>query len=162
VFASPHLAGRASPPKPFYRGAWLGFGLGFTRAHFYRSLLESHAAEFREAQARLRELGASDELREVIVAGGGSRSGFWNQLKADILGSKYRRLVDSDLSTLRGDAMIAARARGWPVLDGEQAFLQFDQEYTPDPEAAEQYAKVLGDYRTFTSGLDGVMANLFS
>ncbi|MEP7359878.1 MAG: FGGY family carbohydrate kinase, partial [Anaerolineales bacterium] len=108
VFAIPHLAGRASPPKPYTRGAWLGFGLGFTRAHFYRSLLESHAAEFREAQARLRALGASAELREVIVAGGGSRSHFWNQLKADVLGSQYKRLVDSDLSTLRGDAMIAA------------------------------------------------------
>jgi sugar (pentulose or hexulose) kinase len=86
------------------------------------------------------------------VAGGGSRSGFWNQLKADILGSKYRRLVDSDLSTLRGDAMIAARARGWPVLDGEQAFLQFDQEYLPDPEATLRYDKIIRDYRTFTAG----------
>ena len=57
--------------------------------------------------------------------------------------------------------MIAARARGWPILDGEQAFLRFDAEYTPNPEATEQYAKVLSDYRTFTSGLDGVMADLF-
>jgi hypothetical protein len=57
--------------------------------------------------------------------------------------------------------MIAARARGWPILDGVQAFLRFDAEYPPTPEAAEQYAKVLGDYRSFNSGLDGVMADLF-
>ena len=161
VFAIPHLAGRASPPKPFWRGAWLGFGLGFTRAHFYRSLLEAHAAEFREAQARLRHLGATHDLHEVMVAGGGSRSDFWNQLKADVLGTQYRRLVDSDLSTLRGDAMIAARARGWPVLDGDRAFLQFDREYEPDLEAHERYEKVMADYQGFTAGLDPLMEDLF-
>ena len=161
VFAVPHLSGRASPPKPFLRGAWLGFGLGFTRAHFYRSLLESHAAEFRMAKSRLRNLSTAPELQEVIVSGGGSRSDFWNQLKADVLGSKYRRLAASDISTLRGDAMIAARARGWPVLDGELAFLQFDREYVPDFETTQRYDKIIQNYQAVADGLDPVMASLF-
>lgn len=161
LLAVPHLSGRASPPKPFVRGAWLGFGLGFTRAHFYRSLLESHAAEFRLAKARLRDLSPSLELQEVIISGGGSRSDFWNQLKADMIGSTYRRLVDSDISTLRGDAMIAARANGWPVLEGEPAFLQFDREYLPEPQVSQQYANIVRNYQALADGLDPVMANLF-
>jgi xylulokinase len=164
LFAVPHLSGRASPPKPFWRGTWLGFGLGFTRAHFYRSLLESHAAEWKMAKSHLRNLSAALELQEVIISGGGSRSDFWNQLKADVLGSKYRRLVDSDLSTLRGDAMIAARARGWPALDGvdgESAFLQFDREYLPDLETTQRYDKIVQDYQALAEGLDPVMVRLF-
>ena len=62
---------------------------------------------------------------------------------------------------LRGDAMIAARARGWPVLDGEQAFAQFDQECTANPEANRAYDKIRGDYRSFAGGLDVVMSDLF-
>ena len=161
LFAVPHLSGRASPPKPFVRGAWLGFSLGFTRAHFYRSLLESHAAEFGMAKSCLRSLSPALELDEVVVSGGGSRSDFWNQLKADVIGSKYRRLIDSDISTLRGDAMITARANGWPGLDGQTAFLQFDRDYVPDPKITRRYEKLIDDYQALGNGLDPVMADLF-
>ena len=131
VLAVPHLVGRPSPPDPATRGAWLGFGLGYTRAHFYRALLEAHAVEYRLAREHLAQLGAGLELEQVFVAGGGSRSDFWNQLKANVLGSRYRRLAGSDLSTLSGDALIAARARGWARVDEDPAFLEFDREYAP-------------------------------
>jgi xylulokinase len=160
LFAVPHLSGRASPPKPYVRGAWLGFGLGFTRAHFYRSLLESHAAELRLVKSRLTGLSAALELRQVVVAGGGARSDFWNQLKADMLGSTYQRLAESDISTLRGDAMIAAQARGWPALEGGAAWPQFDREYLPDPEKTRQYGHIIQDYEALGEGLDPVMAGL--
>jgi xylulokinase len=102
------------------------------------------------------------ELEEVFVAGGGSRSDFWNQLKANVLGSRYRRLVNSDLSTLRGDALIAARARGWANPDDNPSFLQFDREYHPDPALSECYARLADDYQALTQGLDPVMARLFA
>jgi xylulokinase len=161
LLAVPHLSGRASPPDPATRGAWLGFGLGYTRAHFYRSLLEAHAVEYRLAKAHLAGLNPALELEEVFVAGGGSRSEFWNQLKANVLGSCYRRLVNSDLSTLRGDALIAARARGWPSLGDDASFLQFDREYYPDPALSERYARLADDYQALTRGLDPVMGRLF-
>ena len=160
VLAVPHLSGRPSPPDPATRGAWLGFGLGFTRAHFYRSLLESHAIGYHLAKSHLQQLSAELELREVFVAGGGSRSDFWNQLKADVLGSRYRRLAGSDLSTLRGDALIAARARGWERVDDEPDFLRFDREYAPQPDMTARYADLVNAYRDMTDGLDPVMARL--
>jgi len=159
LLAVPHLSGRASPPKPHWRGAWLGFGLGFTRAHFYRSLLEAHAAELWLVKAQLAALSAALEPQEVIVTGGGSRSDFWNHLKADVLGSTYRRLAESDVITLRGDAMIAARARGWPELGGGTA-VAFDREYRPDAENTQRYAEIIRDYEALGEGLDPVMAAL--
>jgi xylulokinase len=162
VLAVPHLSGRPSPPDPATRGAWLGFGLGYTRAHFYRALLEAHAVEYGQAKAHLAHLSGDLELREVFVAGGGSRSDFWNQMKANVLGSRYRRLVGSDLSTLRGDALIAARARGWERVDDDPAFLEFDREYQPDPALAECYAGLTANYRSMVEGLDPVMGRLFT
>jgi len=158
VLAVPHLSGQTSPPKQYTRGAWLGFGLGYTRAHFYRSLLEAHAFEYSLAKAHLTRLNPTMQLEEVFVSGGGSRSDVWNQLKADVLDSGYRRLVDSDLSTLRGDALIAARARGWAPPPG---FLKFDREYRPVAAQTERYAELLADFQALTGGLDPIMARLF-
>ena len=162
LLAVPHLTGRPSPPGPFVRGAWLGFGLGFTRAHFYRSLLEAHAVEFGLARERLQALHPSlPPVREVTISGGGSRSDFWNQMKADVIEARYRRLVDSGLSTLRGDALIAAQARGWPVAEGPLDFIQYDREYAPDPAAAAGYAPIVDHYRSLAPALDPVMSHLF-
>jgi xylulokinase len=158
VLAVPHLAGQTSPPKTYTRGAWLGFGLGYTRAHFYRSLLEAHAFEYSRAKAHLMRLSPTMQLEEVYVSGGGSRSDLWNQMKADVLGSAYRRLVDSDLSTLRGDALIAAKARGWAPPPG---FLQFDREYTPVPAKTAQYAALVENFQALSGGLDPIMARMF-
>lgn len=161
VLAVPHLVGRPSPPNPATRGAWVGFGLGYTRAHLYRSLLEAHAVEYNLAKEHLSGLSTDLELEQVFVAGGGSRSDFWNQLKADVLGSRYRRLVGSDLSTLRGDALIAGRARGWEPADEDPAFLEFDREYEPEPARSARYVAVVDHYRTLNHGLDPVMGKLF-
>jgi xylulokinase len=159
VLAVPHLSGQTSPPRPYTRGAWLGFGLGYTRAHFYRSLLEAHAFEYCGAKTHLKQLSPTMQLQEVFVSGGGSRSDVWNQIKADVLGSAYRRLVDSDLSTLRGDALVAAKARGWqPPAD----FLTFDREYAPVAANTARYAALLGDFQALNGGLDPLMARLFS
>lgn len=158
VLAAPHLSGQTSPPKPYTRGAWLGFGLGYTRAHFYRALLEAHAFEYCRAKAHLTRLSPTMQLEEVFVSGGGSRSDLWNQMKADVLGSGYRRLVESDLSTLRGDALIVAKARGWAPPPG---FLKFDREYRPAAAQTERYAALLEDFQLMNTGLDPIMARLF-
>jgi xylulokinase len=162
LLAVPHLSGRPSPPDPATRGAWVGFGPGFTRGHFYRSLLEAQAVGWRLAKAHLATLSPGLDLREVYVSGGGSRSDFLNQLKADVLGSTYRRLLDSGLSTLRGDALVAARARGWDRVDEEPGFVRFDREYHPNPALAERYARLAADYQALTQGLDPVMGRLFA
>ncbi len=158
VLAMPHLSGQTSPPRPYTRGAWLGFGLGYTRAHFYRSLLEAHAFEYCRAKAHLTRLSPTMQLEEVFVSGGGSRSDVWNQMKADVLGSAYRRLVDSDLSTLRGDALIVAKARGWAPPPG---FLKFDHEYLPLAAHTACYTDLLENFHAMSGGLDPLMARLF-
>ncbi len=107
----PHLLGRACPPDPAVRGAWLGFTWTHNPGHFYRSLLEAIAYDYAQALAVLRQALPSLPYDGVRVIGGGSRSAVWNQIKADVLGLPYVRLPDGDRAAL-GCAILAGHGAG--------------------------------------------------
>ncbi|MBX7235711.1 MAG: xylulose kinase [Caldilineales bacterium] len=107
----PHLVGRACPPDPNVRGAWLGFTWTHTRAHFYRAILESIAYDFAEALEVVRSYFPDAAFSEVRVIGGGAKSALWNQIKADVLGLPYVRLRREDVAAL-GCALMAGAAVG--------------------------------------------------
>ena len=88
----PHLVGRACPSDPAVRGSWLGFTWTHTRAHFYRSVLESIAYDYAQALEIVRSYTPDVHFSEVRVVGGGANSDLWNQIKADVLGVPYVRL----------------------------------------------------------------------
>lgn len=111
LYFSPHLTGRICPATPEMRGAWIGFSFSHKQAHFYRAILESVAYEYAYYLKILKELIPNLSLTEARAIGGGSRSNFWNQIKADILGVPYMRLDRSEFGTW-GSAMIAGKAAG--------------------------------------------------
>lgn len=114
----PHLVGRSCPPDPNVRGAWIGFTWTHTRAHFYRAILESIAYDFAEALEVVRSYFPDAAFSEVRIIGGGARSEFWNQIKADVLGLPYVRLRREDVAAL-GCALMAGHAVGiYPDLAG--------------------------------------------
>jgi len=111
LYFSPHLGGRVCPATPEMRGAWLGFSWGHSQAHFYRAIMESIAYEYAWYLGILRaELGGLD-LLECRAAGGGARSGLWNEIKANVLGVPFRRLQREELGTW-GAALLAGKAAG--------------------------------------------------
>lgn len=162
TFSIPHLSGRNQPPKGYYRGCFAGFGLGYKRAHFYRSLLESLPLEYHYAISQMNQLGLIPKLKEIMVLGGGSKSDFWNQLKSDILDVKYRRICDSSVITLRGDAIIAAKALKWPVFQHVLDCVEIDREYNPRPEITEKYSLVPASFTQFDTDMDTTFGHLFS
>jgi xylulokinase len=107
----PHLLGRACPPDPAVRGAWLGFTWTHTRAHFYRALLEAIAYDYAQALDVLRRECPSMPYDLVRVIGGGAKSAVWNQIKADVLGLPYARLAECDRAAL-GCAILAGHGAG--------------------------------------------------
>jgi xylulokinase len=107
----PHLLGRACPPDPSVRGAWLGFTWTHTRAHLYRALLEAIAYDYAQALDVLRTCCPQIALDSVRVIGGGAASGAWNQIKADVLGLPYTRLAAGDRAAL-GCAILGGHAVG--------------------------------------------------
>ncbi len=106
-----HLSGRALPFQPDVRGAWIGHSFLHNKIHFYRSMLESYAYEYKHCLDILKEEFQNLKFSDVRVIGGGANSDLWNEIKADVLGLNYERLEREDLSLL-GTAIIAGSGTG--------------------------------------------------
>ncbi|MGQ9858355.1 MAG: gluconokinase [Thermodesulfobacteriota bacterium] len=85
VMCLPFFAGERSPNWNVHaRAAFLGLSLKHGLGHLSRSLIEGIGYRFRSIQEVFSELGI--ELGEVVASGGFTRSAFWLQVMADILG----------------------------------------------------------------------------
>jgi sugar (pentulose or hexulose) kinase len=117
---------------PLRRGAFTGLRLGHGRAHLYRAVLESVAYGGRQVTEAF--AGAGAELRELVLTGGGSRSGLWRQIHADVIGRPLLRL-DQPLPAALGAAMCAAAGLGaFPDLRSAAAAMsQVSAAAEPDP-----------------------------
>ncbi|MDR1612166.1 MAG: sugar kinase [Planctomycetota bacterium] len=96
LLALPHFSGAtAGRMDDKAKGAILGLTLGTSRGDLYRGLIEGACYECRLILDALRHSGIPVE--QVHVSGGGSRSSFWVQAKADILGMPVTvaRVADS-------------------------------------------------------------------
>lgn len=102
----PYLCGCVNPePINNARAGFYGARLDNTRADFARSILESAGYELRLFLELLRGQGC--ETNRIAAIGGGAKSAFWTQLRADITG---RALVVPAVSEAAstGAALLAA------------------------------------------------------
>lgn len=107
----PHLGGRVCPSDANTRGLYIGLNWAHTKAHLYRTMLESVAYEYAYYLGIVRGLLPDLDFRETRVIGGGARSQLWNQIKADILGVPYVNLNREEFAVL-GSAILAGYAVG--------------------------------------------------
>jgi xylulokinase len=161
LYFSPHLSGRICPATPEMRGAWIGFSFAHSQEHFYRAVLESVAYEYAYYLNILKELIPDLNLTEARVIGGGAQSGFWNQIKADVLGVPYLRLARSEFGTW-GSAMIAGKAAGIYDDLAEVAYkhaVADGRAIHPDQERHQEYQAHVNRYIGLQSDLAGIFRN---
>ena len=152
---SPHLGGRICPAAPRMRGAWVGFSWNHSRAHFFRAVLESIAYEYAFYLDIPRELDPALALVEARVIGGGARSGFWNRMKAGVLGVPYRRVLRTESATW-GAALIAGQAAGLipdPAGHAEATAAVEDGRAEADANDAAAYRAAYARYRRWQENL---------
>jgi erythritol kinase (D-erythritol 1-phosphate-forming) len=133
---------RAPFVKPTARAQFFGLSMNHTRYHLLRAVYEGVALAMRNCYAHM-----PAEVSAVRLAGGGSRSAFWVQMLADVMG-KTMRLFEGVEFGARGAAMNAAVAVGL-FADYRQAvaaMVRPADEYLPDPERTARYAEI---YRVF-------------
>jgi len=114
LMMSPHFEGRVAPAAPYMRGALVGLGYSHSRAHIARAALESIANEYRDYLDIVAELHPQHRVGRVVCTGGGSQSGAWNQIKADVLDVDYTPVTTVDPGT-RGAAILAIVGLGHEV-----------------------------------------------
>jgi xylulokinase len=128
----PYLLGEKTPLNdPLASGALVGLGLGHTRAHVFRALLESFGHGVRHHLEVLAEHGIAPQ--RARVTNGGASSWLWKQVVADITGLVLEPVVDHPGSAL-GSAFAAGIGAGvfggWDEID---RFVTVGAPVEPDP-----------------------------
>ena len=135
-------------------GAILGLRLNTTRGEILRGLLEGVALEMRLNLEILRESGCA--IRELRAIGGGAKSAFWTQLKADVLGRPITTLNVPEAGCL-GVAMLACAATtGQPVHELARYWVQPHNTLAPRPAAARWYDDQFIRYRQLYPALQSI------
>ncbi len=88
------------------RGAFIGLTFAHTRQHCTRAVYESIGYAIRHI-LEICEIAAGIRAEELVICGGGSRSDFWNQMKADILQRDVTPSMDNQTGCL-GAAILAS------------------------------------------------------
>ncbi len=151
----PALSGSMTPRwNAHVRGVFSGLALSQHRADLARAVFEGCTFALRDVVDRLDELQlAGDELRCV---GGGARSPFWLQLKADVT-RRLVRVVEAPEPTAMGAVMLAGIATG-VVADFEEAASVFvrlsPRTYEPDARLGAIYDEGYRAYRTLFDAVE--------
>jgi len=116
VIFLPYLQGERTPHRDAAaRGAFLGLTLAHTRAHLTRAVLEGITFALRDSLSLLHSLGLAPP--ELLLTGGGARSGFVRQLQADVYGIPVA-VVNREEGPAYGAALLAAvGAAAYPDLE---------------------------------------------
>ena len=128
----PHFVGSGAPHwNPHAKGIIFGLALGHERKDLYRAVLEGVAYEIRKNIEVFKELGI--EPKELMLTGGGSRSDYWNQIYADVLGITCVRNVIEE-STSLGAAILAASGAGIfsDIAKAAENLCKVDKKWVPN------------------------------
>ncbi|MFV0361833.1 MAG: FGGY-family carbohydrate kinase [Suipraeoptans sp.] len=136
----PYMAGERTPINdPLAKGMIFGMTLAHTRAHLYKSALESvgysinsHFNIFEEHKV---------PINKIMAVGGGTNNPLWMQIVSDITGKKIQT-AGVTIGASFGDAMMAAM--GIKYFDSFADLgknIQKGDTYTPNMENHEKYKK---------------------
>ncbi len=138
----PHLVGAGAPHwNPHAKGILFGLSLGHKRHDLYRAVLEGVAYEVRKNIDVFKQLGI--EPKELLLTGGGSRSDFWNQIYADVLGITCVRNIIEEATSL-GAAILAASGAGlFPdIAKAAETLCKVDKKWVPNEENKKFYDSI--------------------
>jgi len=127
-------------------GVIAGLRMATTRGEILRALLEGVALEMRLNLEILKESGCA--VTELRAIGGGARSHYWTQLKADVIGRPITSLNVEEAGCL-GAAMLAEAAISGETLASLAArWVKPQRVLTPDPSRSydESFAKYRAAY----------------
>lgn len=147
ILVLPHFAGAATPYMDTgSKGAVIGLQMGTAVSDIYRACMEGVAYEMLLNMERLKESGVHYKM--LHATGGGARSEFWMQMKADMLNVPITALKTVDAGTV-GSAMLTGIAVGCfaDLEDAAEHMIETRQVYEPRPEMHRKYQEMYQKYR---------------
>jgi len=153
VLMVPHLSGAPGPwPQvPGAAGAVLGLTLATSGEQIVQAALEGIAIELTLAIEALRAGGCT--ITVCTVAGGGARSAWWMQLKADLLGLPVHVSAVAEPGTL-GAALLAGVGVGtYGSLTEAAAHARVAKRFEPDRRRASKYQDKVAEHQRIAKAL---------
>ncbi len=150
----PHFAGSGPPYKDAdSMGALIGLQVNTTKREILQAILEGITYELRQ-NLEMIERGCSMDIREIRAVGGGAKSDYWLQLKADITGKTIVRMKNEEAGCAAGAmaAMVALNEEmTWDMAT--QIFSKRGQVFVPSEERKYQYEPYYRIYRSLYPSL---------
>jgi xylulokinase len=143
----PYMSGELQPINDGNaRGVLFGLSLSTEKKHVVRAILEGTAFSIAHNLNIIEALGIS--IPEVRAVGGPTRSAFWCQVIADIIGRPLN-VVSNEGGAPLGDALLAAKGVGLIQDAAETAFksARIEHTYQPDPGLKDLYQGLFSIYR---------------
>ena len=133
----PYLLGERTMGNECSRASFVGLTPLHDQAHLMRAIMEGICFENRRALDMLVPPGDGTVLR---CTGGGSHSGLWNQIRADIYERPVRSLRPTE-GGLQGAALLAAVGAGWypDAAEAAEAVVGLRADWLPQADAVETY-----------------------
>ncbi len=124
----PYLTGERVPLwRADARGAFLGLSRGHGRAEMARAVLEGVATADRDILDGL-------DFGGLVISGGGARSDFWCQVRADALGRPVTRTAHREPSLVGAAAMVwTGLGRYGSLREAQAAMARTDRVFAPRP-----------------------------
>ena len=146
----PYLNGERAPLwDSNVRGAFFGLSFIHNRRHCTRAVYESIGYAIRHI-LEISEKAAGRNARELVVCGGGSRSVFWNQIKADILQRPVRPTVINETACLGAAILASVGTNIYPDMkEACDQMILFQDALIPDSSLKDVYDSSYQAYRSY-------------
>jgi len=142
----PYFAGERTPINdPNAKGAIFGLKLSHTRAHLYRSALESVGYSIAQHIDILRECGVAPS--RIMAVGGGAKNRLWMQMIADIIGLPIH-ISEVSIGASFGDALMAALGTGrFQSFSDLRSAIHLKETLRPNPDNFDIYQRFRAIYQ---------------
>lgn len=149
----PYLMGERSPRwNPDARAGFVGIGMEHRRSDFLRAIEEGVAMNLNIVLDIFRNHGQT--IRDMVVVGGGAKSGVWQQILADVYGVRLQIPTLLDEATSMGAAITAGVGIGlFEDFRAADRFLEIRHSVEPIGENRELYRKLQPVFDAAYNGL---------
>ncbi len=155
----PYLMGERTPILDSdARGVFFGLSAVHTRYHMARSVMEGVSFSLYSCLELLKQLDIS--LQEMVLCGGGSKSGFWRQMICDLYNMPVQTAAGEGAAL--GAAILGGCAAGvyGSVEEGCRKTVRTANGVTPNADNHEKYMSVYGVYSQLYPALKDTMHTL--
>ncbi|MDR2122462.1 MAG: FGGY-family carbohydrate kinase [Flavobacteriaceae bacterium] len=144
------------------RGAVVGWRGTHSRAHMYRSILESIGFEMKLNLESIQK-GTGVQLTSIRAMGGGTRSALWKQIMADTIGIPITVCLEDEISALGASvlAMAGIGAHGSKdVANSAKQMARFGDTVEPNLKQTERYNEIAQIQRQLYPQLKNIFEQL--